>query len=214
MRSLLLFATASLLFASCSNSGDTAKTFCDTACKSDSFNYVGNDRFESKVSISIKDCAPDSVSWTHGQMAIKRQVPMNDLVNQNIRINRSAISCVIKDTTHAWLTFNDCITGRGFLFKLPFNKMVNISKKLGALTSFDPKFSVEEDLRAYTDRGSIFVMNINTDKEAVMSFKETYDIDFNKIHDHVDSIHVTKKRIWVRLKKDGKDVDLQKAIDL
>jgi hypothetical protein len=166
------------------------------------------------VSISIKDCAPDSVSWTHGQMAIKRQVPMNDLVNQDIRINRSAISCVIKDTTHAWLTFNDCITGRGFLFKLPFNKMVNISKKLGALTSFDPKFSVEEDLRAYTDRGSIFVMNINTDKEAVMSFKETYDIDFNKIHDHVDSIHVTKKRIWVRLKKDGKDVDLQKAIDL
>lgn len=214
MNKLLLIALASALFASCSNNGSTAKTFCDTTCRSDSFNFKSPDRFGSSVSISVKNCEPDSISWTHGEMAISRTVPFSDLANQDVRLNASAISCVIKDTTHAWLTFNDCITGRGFIFKLPFNKANNITKILGALNSFDPKFKVAEDLRAYTDRGSIFVVDINTGNEAMMTFKETYDIDFNNIHEKVDSINVTHKRIYVKLLKDGKEVPLEKAIDL
>jgi len=214
MKLFFLIALASLLFTACSNSGNTAKTFCDTTCKSDSFNFKSADRFGSSVSISVRDCEPDSVSWTHGAMLISRTVPMRDLTNQDIRINASAINCVIKDTSHAWLTLNDCITGRGFLFKLPFNKANNINKILGALNSFDPKFVVDENLRAYTDRGSIFVININTDKEAIMTFKETYDIDFNKIHEVVDSINVSPKRIYVKLLKEGKEVTFEKAIDL
>lgn len=215
MNKLFLIALASALFASCSNnSGSTAKTFCDTTCRSDSFNFKSPDRFASSVSISVKNCEPDSISWTHGEMAISRTVPFSDLANQDVRLNASAISCVIKDTSHAWLTFNDCITGRGFLFKLPFNKANNITKILGALNSFDPKFKVDEDLRAYTDRGSIFVVNINTGNEAMMTFKETYDIDFNKIHEKVDSINVTHKRIYVKLLKNGQEVPLEKAIDL
>ena len=85
-----------------------------------------------------------------------------------------------EDTIVAWLTFNDCITGRGYLLKLPFPKNGVIGKYTGALNSFDPKFSVAPDLRAYTDRGSIFVINIQTGKEAAMTFKETYEnMDFN-----------------------------------
>lgn len=215
MRTFFILAIASLLVTACNNNGGgTAKTFCDTACKSDSFNFKSTDRYGSSVSISVKNCEPDSISWTHGQMETSRMIPFKDLTNQDVRLNASAISCVIKDTSHAWLTFNDCITGRGFLFKLPFNKSNNITKILGALNSFDPKFVVAEDLRAYTDRGSIFVVDINTGNEEVMTFKETYDIDFNKVHDMIDSINVTHKRIYVKLLKNGQEVPLEKNINL
>jgi hypothetical protein len=215
MHKLFLIASAALLCTACSNNaGTTAKTFCDTTCKSDSFNFKGTDRFASSVSISVKNCAPDSVSWTHGGMETSRRVPFSNLVNQEVRLNPSAIECYIKDTSYAWLSFNDCMTGRGFLFKLPFNKANNITKISGAINRFDPKFSVEKDLRAYTDRGSIFIVDINTGKEAVMTFKETYDIDFNKIHEIVDSVNVTHKNIYVKLLKNGQEVPLQKAIDL
>ena len=211
---LILLLVTSLVFIACNNSGKTSKTFCDTTCKTDSFNFKGADRFESRVDISLKNCKPDSITWTHGGMTITRQLPFNDLTNQDVRLNPSAISCVIKDTSYAWLTFNDCITGRGFLVKLPFNKANNINKFTGALNSFDPKFSVEENLRAYTDRGSIYVTDINSGNQEVMTFKETYDIDFNNLHQVVDSINVTHKRIYVQLLKNGKEVPIEKAIDL
>ena len=202
-------------FVACSNNNSsTGQTFCDTTCKSDSFNFKSDDRFGSSVSISVENCKPDSIAWTHGRMETSRMVPLQDLTNQEVRLNNSAISCVIKDTSHAWLTFNDCITGRGYLFKLPFNKSTNITKISGALNRFDPKFVVDDNLRAYTDRGSLFVININTGKDAVMTFKEAYDIDFNKIHDVVDSVNITPKRIFAKLLKEGKEVPFEKAIDL
>jgi hypothetical protein len=214
MHKLFLIAAA-LVFVACSNnSSNTAKTFCDTTCKSDSLNFKGTDRFASSVNISLKSCIPDSLTWTHGGMETSRQVPFTSLVNQEVRLNPSAIECFIKDTSYAWLSFNDCMTGRGFLFKLPFNKANNVTKLSGALNRFDPKFVVEKDLRAYTDRGSIFVVDVNTGKEAVMTFKETYDIDFNNIHQVVDSVNVTHKNIYVKLLKDGKEVPFQKTIDL
>ncbi len=211
---LLFFIFASVIFASCNNSGSSAKTFCDTTCKSDSFRFKNSSNVVSSVTISVKNCAPDSVSWTHGGLSTARQVAIEDLTNQPVRLNASALSCVINDTSHAWLTFNDCITGRGYFFKLPFNKTNDVNKMTGALNSFDPKFSVAPDLRAYTDRGSIYVIDINTGKEAMMTFKETYDIDFNKIHEVVDSVNVTNKRIYVALKKEGKVVPIEKVIDL
>lgn len=207
----ILFSAA--FFVSCKNEG-TASTFCDTSCVFDSIKYVSNDDFESKVLISVSRCAPDSLTLTHAYMGSNRTIPVFELTDQDVRLNKDYISCVIKDTSHAWLTFNDCITGRGFLYKLPFNKKNNITKIKGALNSFDKKFAVDPDLRAYTDRGSIFVVNIQNGKEAMMTFKETYDIDFNKLHDVVDSINVTKSRIFVKLKKNSQDVPLEKSVDL
>jgi hypothetical protein len=211
---LVLLLCTSVLFIACNNSGKSAKTFCDTTCKTDSFNFKGADRFESRVNISLKNCKPDSITWTHGGMTITRQLPFNDLTNQDVWLNPAAISCIIKDTSYAWLTFNDCMTGRGFLVKLPFNKANNINKFTGALNSFDPKFSLEPDLRAYTDRGSIYVTDINSGNQEVMTFKETYDIDFNNLHQVVDSINITHKRIYVKLLKNGQEVPIEKAIDL
>lgn len=212
MRLLFLLFSAAF-FVSCNNEG-TATSFCDTTCKQDSFIFNNNDKFEGKVAIGVRNCKPDSISITHAYQSSSLVRPFYDLTEQDVKLNASAISCVIKDTSHAWLTFNDCITGRGFISKLPFGKSENIKRLRGALNSFDKKFAVDPDLRAYTDRGSIFVFNIHTDKEEVMTFKETYDIDFNKLHDVVDSINVTKSRIYVRLKKGGQNVELEKKITL
>ena len=85
----------------------------------------------------------------------------------------------------------------------------------GALNSFDPKFSLDPDLRAYTDRGSIYVVNVKTGKQEQMTFKENYkDMDFNDIHKVLDSIHVTKDRIYVKLLKYGQDVPFEKNVSL
>jgi hypothetical protein len=214
MKLLFMLAAAILFLTSCGNNSSTAKTFCDTTCKSDSFNFKSADRFESSVSITVRDCSPDSVAWTHGGLLTRRQVPLTSLVNQDLRLHKDFIECVIKDTSFALLSFNDCLTGRGFMFKLPFSRANNITKYLGALNRFDPKFSIEKDLRAYTDRGSIFVFDVNSGKEAMMTFKEEYPIDFNKLHEVVDSINVIHSRIFVRLKKEGKNVDLEKSVSL
>lgn len=214
MRLLIVLIAATLFFSSCKGKAETAKAFCDTTCSSDSLNFDGKNKFNPRVSISMKNCRPDTLSWTHEMLGALRSVELPSFLNQDVRINKSAISCVIQDTTMAWLTFNDCITGRGYLLKLPFNKKKEISKITGALNSFDPKFSVESDLRAYTDRGSIFVVDINTGKEATMTFKEVYDIDFNKIHEIVDTINITHKRIYAKLLKNGQEVPFEKQIDL
>lgn len=214
MKILFLAFLTCLFFTACNNNGKTSKTFCDTTCKTDSFLFKSEDKFGASVNISVKNCIPDTIAWTHDQLATSTLLPMHDLTGQEVRLNTSAISCIFKDTSYAWLTFNDCITGRGYLFKLPFNKNGAISKITGAINNFDPKFHVQENLRAYTDRGSIFVININSGKEAQMTFKEAYDIDFNKIHEAIDSVNITPKRIYVRLLKQGKEISLEKVIDL
>jgi hypothetical protein len=213
MRNLFIYIVAISFFASCSSNGGTA-TFCDTTCKQDSFHFRSNSQYNPIVSIGVRDCMPDTILWTHDRMDFSNQMSMFDLANQDVKIHKDFISCIIQDTVQAWVTFNDCITGRGFLFKLPFGKRDGISKITGAINDFDPKFSVAENLRAYTDRGSIFVINIETGEQAVMTFKEQYDIDFNKIHDVVDSVNVTAKRIYVKLLKQGKEVPLEKEINL
>lgn len=211
---IIYLAAAAIFLASCGNSGDGAQTFCDTACKKDTIRYAANDQFKTSLTIGLKNCVGDTITWSHDRMNFDKRMSMKDLANQDVRVNEKAMSCVFQDTVQAWLTFNDCITGRGFLFKLPFGKGTGISQITGALNSFDPKFSVEPDLRAYTDRGSIFIINIKTGEQAMMTFKEQYDIDFNKIHDVVDSVHVTSKRVYVELIKNGAEVKFEKSINL
>ena len=214
MRNLFLPAIIALVFTSCGNSGNGKQSFCDTTCKKDSIHFKANDQFNSIVSIGLKNCDADTISWSHDRMDFSKRMSMKELAKQDVRISQNTMSCVFQDTVRAWLTFNDCFTGRGFLFKLPFGKGEGISQITGAINSFDPKFSIEPDLRAYTDRGSIFVINIKTGEEAMMTFKEQYDIDFDKIHEIVDSVNITSKRIYVELLKNGQEVPLEKSIKL
>jgi hypothetical protein len=48
-----------------------------------------------------------------------------------------------------------------------------------------------------------------------MTFKENYaDMDFNDIHKTIDTINVSKNRIYVKLLKEGKEVPIEKNVSL
>lgn len=213
MRLLLLFALAALA-AACNNDAPSATAFCDTTCRTDSFRFQGDHSLEPRVSISVSNCLGDTLSWTHKELDAERKMQLSILLNNPVRLSDKAMDIYFKDTSYAYLTFNDCITGRGYLLKLPFNKKNDIQRVAGALNRFDPKFAVPQDLRAYTDRGSLFVVDVATGKEAQMTFGEKYPIDFTRIHETVDSIQVSRSRIWVRLFKNGQPVELEKNISL
>jgi hypothetical protein len=215
MRIFLLLATVITIAASCGEkAAETAQTFCDTTCNSDTLLFEGDHRLKPFVTISQKNCLADTLTWSHNQLETNRQMQIPSLLDNPVRINKSAVNCYIKDTSYAILTFNDCVTGRGYLLKLPFNKKNNISKRTSALNAFDKKFVLPDDLRAYADYSTIYVMDVTTGKEEQMTFKEEYDINFNDVHKTIDSINISRDRIFVLLKKDGKDVPLEKKISL
>lgn len=211
MRALLVLMAAAS-FAACNNSS-TARTFCDTACANDSFVFSGPSGANETVAIGLRNCRPDSMIWMH-DYADSKLTKFSDYIGQDVTLNKSAMGCYFNDTLYAWLEFNDCTTGRGYLLQLPFSKSRSRQTIKGALTRFDPKFSIEQDLVAYTDRGSVFVEDVKTGKKALMPFDKQYDIDFDKLHETVDSVNITKSRIFVRMLRDGKEVPYEKKVTL
>src|SRR3979411_2683209 len=99
MKIIIPFISAFLLLTACNNNSNTAKTFCDTVCKSDSFKYKGDAKYNQSLTISVKSCQPDTLTWTHGKLLISRKIQLTDFLNQNIKMNSSAISCVFQDTS-------------------------------------------------------------------------------------------------------------------
>lgn len=202
------------LVASCTNNAAETKTFCDTTCVNDSFKFSGDHKLKPFVTITVKNCIADSITWAHDALPANRQMHLGTLLDKLVRLNKSAISCFVKDTSYAWVAFNDCITGRGYLLQLPFNKKQSLRKMSGAINSFDKKFVVPEDLRSYADYTSIYVEDINTGKSESMTFKEEYKIDFNNIHEAIDSVNISRNRIYIQLIKNGEKVILEKKISL
>jgi len=216
MRNLFLITIASVLFVSCNNnSSKTAKTFCDTTCTNDTLKFNGDSRWKQLLTISIKNCKPDSMVWSYQGANATRKAQFSDYTPQEVKINKSNIDVAFQDSAAIWISFNDCISGRGYLVELPYRSGKSTIKTSAALNRFDKKFSIDSDLRAYTDRGNIFVVNVTNGKDAQMTFKENYaDMDFNDIHKTLDSINVTRNRIYVKLLKDGQEVPLEKNISL
>jgi hypothetical protein len=215
MKFLALFLSAIILLCSCgNNSGETAQTFCDTACNNDTLKFSEQHKLNPRLSISVKNCLADTIAWTHDALPADRQIHVGTFLEKLVRVNKSAVSCFIKDTSYAWLAFNDCNNGRGYLLYLPFDKKESIRKMSSAINSFDKKFVVSEDLRAYADYSTIYVEDINTGKQESMTFKEEYKIDFNDIHKVIDSVNVSHDRIFVQLIKNGEKVPLEKKVSL
>ncbi|MBD0297904.1 MAG: hypothetical protein ICV84_22365 [Flavisolibacter sp.] len=210
----LIFIGFIALFSCGNNRADMAKTFCDTTCFNDTVRYAGDHKLKPYVTITMKNCAADTITWSHEALPTQRQMQVSTMLERNIRLRPAAMDCYIKDTSYAWLQFNDCETGRGYLMKLPFNKKESISTMKSALTRFDKKFVIPEDLRAYADYSMIYVVDVNTGKKEQMTFQEELKIDFDKLHKTFDSINVSHNRIYVVLNKDGKKVPLEKSISL
>lgn len=209
----LLFAFAQCCLPSCQGSGGEA-TFCDTTCNNDTIAFTGSHATKPAVSISMAGCLPDSIQWYHAEMAAYTKTGFAYLIGQPVRINKDFVGAKFKDNLYVWLLFNDCITGRGFQLKLPYDKKEKLSIKSSGVNSFDPKFSIAEQLIVNTDRGNLFVEDAYTGKKAMMTFGEKLPIDYDRLHDHLDSVHVTDTRIWVRFKSKDKWVEKEKNIVL
>ena len=215
MRVLLLLLSIGFFFTACNSGADkSAQTFCDTTCINDTFKFSNDHKLRPRVIITVNNCTADSITWTHDALPANRQMHMGTLLDGLVRLNNSAISCFIKDTSYAWVAFNDCLTGRGYLMQLPFDKTKSVRKMSSAINSFDKKFVVPDDIRAYADYSTIYVEDINTGKKEQMTFKEEYKIDFNNIHEVIDSVNISPGRIYVELVKSGEKIPLEKKISL
>jgi hypothetical protein len=154
----------------------------------------------------------DTITWSYNGMGVNKKESVAYFTGRAIHLNKDHIRCFFKDTAYAWILFNDCATGRGYQLKLPFNKTVSIGRKSSGIKNIDPKFSIAANMVAYTDRGNIFVEDMFTGKTGQMTFGKGLDIDYDVLHDYIDSVNVTPTRIWVKVKIDNKWTELEKNI--
>jgi hypothetical protein len=215
---LLITSLVSLLLLwtlhSCKSS-TAAAPLCDTDCLKDSLQFTDdNHPLKPFVHISAKDCLPDSLIWSYTDMGVNRKMGMLDLIGIPVKLSKSSVACFIKDTSYAWLSFNDCSNKRGYLIKIPFNKKETIGRKSSAVNNLDPKFSVDPSLIAYSDRGNIFAEDKATGKTAMMTFGERVEIDYDAIHESIDTVNITPSRIWVRVKIGNAWKEIEKNIEL
>ena len=218
MRLVLFLAVVTALtwgFGSCKSSPSAPAAFCDTSCLQDSLKFIKEEHpLKPYVYISARDCNADTITWSYIDMGINRKLGLPDLVGTTVKLNKDFISCYIKDTSYAWVLFNDCNNGRGYSLKIPFNKKENIGRKSSAINKFDPKFAVADGLVAYSDRGNLFVEDMATGKTAMMTFGAKVDIDYDAIHETVDSVSVTPTHVWARVKLDNEWKTFEKDISL
>ncbi len=214
MKLFLAFAIA-LIFAfsmgSCKSSSKSPKLFCDTTCLKDTLKFAGEHKMKPIVYLTANNCNGDSLIWSYDGMESNRKTKFD---YPDAKLNKDFVRCVFKDIDFAYILFNDCATGRGFQIKLPFDKKQSFTMKTSGINNIDPKFSITDNLLAYTDRGNIYLEEIATGKKAMMTFGEKLDIDYDAIHEHIDSVNITNSRIWVKVKIKDSWKELEKKITL
>jgi hypothetical protein len=207
-----LVLISAVSFTSCKSSSDAPKSFCDTAsCLNDTLRFTSEHKLSPYIYITAANCKPGSIIRSHKAMggSLKTDFGFSD-----VKVNKDYIRCLFNDTSYAYILFNDCITGRGYQVKLPFSKTGTISKRSSGINSMDPKFSVAENMIAYVDRGNIFVEDMVSGKKAMMTFGKAIEIDYDVLHESVDSVNVTNQRIWVKVKMDNGWKEIEKKITL
>lgn len=214
-RFLLLFVgLLGLTLTRCGDSTNVPVLLCDTTCLKDTIRFVGDHPSKPTVLLAPKQCKPDTLLWSYDGMGVNRKIGLSSLVDKTVPLQASHAKCLFDGNKKAWLLFNDCGTGRGYQIKIPYDKRESISARSSGINSIDPKFNIDPKLIAYTDRGNIYVEHIHKGTTAMMTFREQVPIDYDRIHDHIDSVSVTPQRIWVRIKIQGEWRELEKAVDL
>jgi len=209
LRTIFITLLIFVIILSCSNkkSSSTKTSFCDTACMKDSLKFTEEtNKLKPYVYISAQNCKGDTLTWGYSGQ--------NKNIAFNYRLNKDYTRCFFKDTAFALLVFNTCENGRGYFIRFSFGKKASFTKSTSAINNFDPKFSVADGLLAYTDMGNIFVEEINTRKQAIMTFGQQLDFDFDAIHETLDSVNITPERVWAKAKVNGEWKTFEKNITL
>ena len=215
MKIIFAFIT-SVVLLSCGNNSGKEKMFCEIACQKDTIKFKNDThKLQPYIYISASNCLPDSVIWSYSGLGTNRKLSFDDFGGHKFNLNEKYMSCYFNDTSYAWLLFNDCSNGRGYFAKIPFNKSQNIQRKGSALNKFDPKFAVADGLVAYTDKGNIFVEEMSTGKKAMMTFgKMLADLDYDAMHEFIDSVNITPTRIWTKVLMGKEWIPIEKNITL
>ncbi|MBM3412212.1 MAG: hypothetical protein FJY19_02380 [Bacteroidetes bacterium] len=217
MRNTLFFVFLIIVVGSiqsCNWFSSAPPTFCDTSCIKENIRFSGTHADTPYVEISVANCLPDTLSWSYNGLGTKRKIGFAYLIGRTVKINNDFINVQFKGNEYAWILFNDCVTGRGFQLKLPYDKATPFSLKSSGLNPMDPKFAIEAGLIANTDRGNLFVEDAMDGKKAMMTFGERLDIDYDAIHDHIDSVSISRNKLWVRIKIGNEWVVKEKNITM
>jgi hypothetical protein len=216
MKHFLTLFTASIVliaFSACNSGSSKPATFADTTCTNDTIKFSSETTKHANVRISIKDCAPEYIIWSNDELENDIKKDLSKALGSTVRLNKNYSKVVFADTT-AWVFFNDCVTGRSYQIKLSFAKTLSFKLNYKGINSIDKRFAIADNLVVSTDRGNIFVEDMYTGKTAVMTFGKVLDIDFDNIHDHIDSVNITNDRIWAKFKLDNQWTEKEKKIVL
>lgn len=202
----LLFASAGIWYLSGCKSASGPALFCDTVCLKDTMMFKNTSHpLQPYVYISVDDCKPDTIGRGYEGAGVSRKLKFTALLDYPaLRLNPSSVKGFAGDTSYSYLLFNDCVTGRGYAIKLPYGSNGRLSVRSSALNNHDPKFAVADGLMAYSDRGNLFVEDMTSGKEVMMTFGQALDIDYDHIHDYIDSVSISKDQIWAKVMIDKK----------
>lgn len=216
MKSTLGLALLSLvLIVSCKSGDKAAAKVCDEGCPAvDTIRYTINHPLKPEVYVSMKGCLPDSITWSNEGMSAFHRLKFSDLTGEDIQFNKNGIRFFIKDTSYVWMLTNNCSNMQGYCSKITYSMTGKIFRRNSAINNIDPKYKVDESLVAYTDRGNVFVEDMATGKKAMMTFGKVTELDYNAMHETLDSVNITPTHIWVKVMIDKKWTELQKDITL
>jgi hypothetical protein len=213
---LLFFAVLPGILVSCGNkSANAPKPLCDTACITDTLKYSILHPLKPEVRLTFNNCYPDTLFFTHNGLPNNRKIIFSQYTNKNVRINKSMFDCKIKDTSYFWLKFNDCNTSRGYLLKFSFDKKQSNRIITSAINSFDPKYKVEDGLIAYHDYNFIYAELLETGKKMKIKLSdEKLPLDFDNIHAVIDSVNITRQKVYIKYMKNGESTVIEQNITL
>ncbi|HPG12344.1 MAG TPA: hypothetical protein PLU37_12485 [Chitinophagaceae bacterium] len=210
VRSLVVITLSVIILVACKSKEKpaTPSNFCQPDCGMDTIRVNDENKNKAFVSITMQNCEADSITWGNRKMATYRQLLFAELVGKYVKLNKDYVRIHLFDD-HAWLQFNECDKGQGYIVKLPFNKTENISRKNSAFNPMYTNYKVDEGMVAYTDRGNIFVEDMATGKKAMMTFGVQTDMEYDNMPATVESVEITPTHIKAKvlIEKEWKDIE-------
>jgi len=203
-------------FSACTtNEPKIVTAICDTTkCADERLTYKSEGTSAAFLELDIKNCTLDTAFWGSKSYKKDSKIILSENFERKLYIDKQNFEALVGDGTSIWLKFNDCVTTRGYLIGLPLSEEGTIKKYSSAINNTDKKFNIDKSLIAYTDRGNIFVEEWATGKQATMTFGERIEIDYDFIHETVDSVFVTPTKIWAKVMMNKQWKEFEKEITL
>lgn len=212
---------AALLLFSCGSNGkekneDAGTAICKADCLKDSLKFGDEGKGRAYVYVTPKSCGIDSIFWgTHG-MGTVRGAAFN---RPEFKANKDKMRFLYNGGNYAYLLMNDCETRKGLVAKLlmvtlPAEKQQTFMLTGKGINNGNPKFSVADNLVVTCDGGNLLIDDVSTGKQSTMTFgKWIQDIDYDAIHEYIDSVNVTNTKGWAKVKIDGKWTTVEKNLE-